>query len=88
MSGGKNKMTLMKNYIKIKYYRFKFKSYRFLYHLIINFCRFLQKIIKKSFDKAEEVFKKADLVYGSLMETIKDRADAIEYENNKDEKTT
>lgn len=81
-------MTLTKNYIKIIYYRFKFKFYRFLYHLIMKFCRFLKKILIKAFDKAEEIFKKEDIIYGSLIEVIVDRADAIEYENNKDEKTT
>ena len=81
-------MTSTKNYIKIKYYRFKFKCYKFLYHLIMNFCILLRKILNKTFNKEEEVFKKADIAYGSLMEAIRDRADAIEYENNKDEKTT
>lgn len=94
MNGGKNKMTLngkrstIKNYIKIIYYRFKFKCYKFLYHLIMKFCKFLRKILIKAFDKAEEIFEKEDFVYGSLLEAIADRADTIEYGNNKDEKTT
>lgn len=82
------KRSTIKNYIKIIYYRFKFKCYKFLYHLIMKICRLLKKILIKAFDKAEEIFEKEDLVYGSLLEVIADRADAIEYGINKDEKTT
>ena len=65
----------MKNHLI--YYRFKFKCYTYLYYFIINFCRFLRKILNKAIDKSEEIFEKARVASESIIEALNTNGDKI-----------